>query len=433
MDLSGNSLSEILELELSNHPEDHILASINEDNEIDISSGYGDLSEDSWFDGEDNFSMVSGFEDLEEDNKFDEEMPACGFEDPEELQEEEKEEWRKMPDIHGFLDYEASSLGRLRRISTGRYQSDALEPNGYVRDSIYHIIDGRVAKSRHVLVALAFIPNPDNKPEVDHIDSNKSNNHASNLQWVTKKENNAKRIHVVDPRVRMVKVQQLNPKTKEVIKLWNSVAEANKAHGTSHISRACKSGEILGGFRWRHYDPDLPGETWKEYMCVEHTLLVSNMGRMVEVPKGHKRFGSPEGNYLITIVDKIRYPMHDLVCTVYHGVKPTPKHTANHKDHNPHNNKPENLEWATQGEQNKHRRKGLNGYTGLWKSICKIDKNNDTVLAVYESVKDAAAKNGISPCTITNAIKQRDGNTNVGKFARTDPKNPPTIGRKYKQ
>lgn len=57
--------------------------------------------------------------------------------------------------------------------------------SGYVRVSVGKKTKGLV----HRLVAETFIPNPDNKPMVNHIDGDKTNNHISNLEWVTNAEN----------------------------------------------------------------------------------------------------------------------------------------------------------------------------------------------------------------------------------------------------
>ena len=104
----------------------------------------------------------------------------------------EQEIWKDIPGYEGH--YQASTLGRIR--STGklidgkRTKGKVLKPlvntnNGYLYVSI-----GNKRASVHRLVAITFIPNPENKPCVGHKDTNRTNAHVDNLEWVTYSENN---------------------------------------------------------------------------------------------------------------------------------------------------------------------------------------------------------------------------------------------------
>ena len=92
--------------------------------------------------------------------------------------------------------YQVSNLGRIKSFR-GKDKSDGkilrVKPgkSGYVSVTFYKDYDKQVFKV-HRLVATAFIPNPENKPEVNHIDENKENNSVMNLEWVTTQENNSR-------------------------------------------------------------------------------------------------------------------------------------------------------------------------------------------------------------------------------------------------
>ena len=79
-------------------------------------------------------------------------------------------------------------MGNVKNNKTGRIVKQH-DSNGYKRLSI-EVNKKRYKKLLHVLVAGAFIPNPENKPFVDHIDNCKTNNNIQNLRWATSKENN---------------------------------------------------------------------------------------------------------------------------------------------------------------------------------------------------------------------------------------------------
>lgn len=70
----------------------------------------------------------------------------------------------------------------------GREMANPLNNHGYVQNELSTEI-GKKSFKRHRLVALAFIDNLDNKDQVNHIDEDKTNNHVSNLEWATPKEN----------------------------------------------------------------------------------------------------------------------------------------------------------------------------------------------------------------------------------------------------
>lgn len=102
-------------------------------------------------------------------------------------------------------EYQVSSEGRIRNLTTGRYRKPILNKvTGYEYVSIQTFEGSKRIEHHwylHRLVADAFIPNPDNKPCIDHIDNNPSNNQVENLRWVTYKENNSTQHHKVSQRL----------------------------------------------------------------------------------------------------------------------------------------------------------------------------------------------------------------------------------------
>lgn len=101
------------------------------------------------------------------------------------------EEWRKIP-IEGMDNYEVSNFGRVKtlRFKGGKVLTPKrFHQKGYPIARIRE--DGKTEKAFfiHRLVALAFIPNPKDYPQVNHIDCDKTNNHFSNLEWCTNRMN----------------------------------------------------------------------------------------------------------------------------------------------------------------------------------------------------------------------------------------------------
>lgn len=98
------------------------------------------------------------------------------------------EVWKDVVNYEGY--YKISNMGRVKSLlgRNERLMKTHISRNGYVKLDLSKI--GQTKKVYvHRLVAQAFIDNPDDKPVVNHINSDKQDNRLSNLEWVTQKEN----------------------------------------------------------------------------------------------------------------------------------------------------------------------------------------------------------------------------------------------------
>lgn len=135
------------------------------------------------------------------------------------------------------------------------------ESKGYLRVALS--FDGEKEArqiSVHRLVALQFIPNPENKPHVNHKDNNPKNNHVSNLEWCTQKENvdysfkhgNRKAC----PKNWSILSKQINQYdlNHNFLKTWPSTVEIERQLGLYHggISAACKRKGKCGKYYWEY-------------------------------------------------------------------------------------------------------------------------------------------------------------------------------------
>jgi hypothetical protein len=102
----------------------------------------------------------------------------------------QKEIWKAIKGYEGY--YEVSNLGNVKRIHVGKGTAGGIVKtyfgNGYLKVDLY-VSQKRKKCYIHRLVAEAFISNKNNKPQINHIDSNRANNSLNNLEWTTQKDN----------------------------------------------------------------------------------------------------------------------------------------------------------------------------------------------------------------------------------------------------
>lgn len=170
------------------------------------------------------------------------------------------EEWRDIEEYEGL--YQVSNLGRVRGLPKKRGRQHCKILSHFVRSDGY--VTTTLSKNGqlrtfgiHRLVASAFVSNPEGKPQVNHIDGDKANNAASNLEWVTRLENIR---HSWETGLRDIDTTYAK-KRRAVVRgdgeVFASITEAAKSSGASPqgISRVLKGSlKKTHGYTFRYLE-----------------------------------------------------------------------------------------------------------------------------------------------------------------------------------
>lgn len=152
--------------------------------------------------------------------------------------------------IEGFEHYAVSNHGNIKNLKTGRIRKPGNQSVGYqqvllsdnCRTKIFYI---------HRLVCKAFHPNPENKKFVNHIDGNKTNNAAYNLEWVNGSENMRHAVRTGLRPGRDVSVKVIDPEGKE--RLFCTMKEVSFFMGFNHCWTSENFRRKGNSFKYRNF------------------------------------------------------------------------------------------------------------------------------------------------------------------------------------
>ena len=326
--------------------------------------------------------------------------------------QESNEKFDSM-DIIGYPSYEANRNGEIRNIETKLILKQRINGGGYKIIGLINSESKQKYELVHRLLGKMYVPNPDNKDTVDHINKDRSDNRIENLRWYTAKEQAQNRNRLKNTK-KCRKVYQISIEDGSIIKMYNSLKEAGEQMKIDDriIGRACQ-GKVknAAGFIWK-YCVDVDKSDEKEWRKVPFdpeikTILYVTPDGDIKDKDNEKVIPYMNGGYLhvsVKTVDKKNkcFKVSRLVAMTFLD-KPKIKKVVNHMDGVKTNNVVNNLEYTTQKENVIHAYKmGL--IKKHSKGVIKLSLEGEE-LEYFSSIKEAAESVNRSATNVSSVCK----------------------------
>ncbi len=357
------------------------------------------------------------------------------------IPEDIKEEWRIFPEDN---NYSVSNRGYIKNLKTKKIIKGSLDKiSGYMRTAIK-----KTSFFIHRIVAITFLPNPENKKTVNHKNKNRTDNRIENLEWSTHAEqnehkNNKNKEYKVHNNgktiLRIRKKNNIEENTDdEIIEEYGTLILASKwileniyknetenkdinkvlkniSSGLSQKIKKNPNNCFVYGFIWKYKENNITyeNEEWRLINNIEKEgYYISNYGR-IKTPNNeiNDKFGKSGGYYDLKIVQNGKHHKIHILVATYFIPNPEKKPFVNHKNGDKLDNKLENLEWVTNQENIQHAYD--NGLVGGVSPVIQYDKKGENIIKEFNSINEASRElkinqSGISACC-RGKIRQTHG------------------------